>query len=707
MKRPTVRIVRLLLVLSLLLAVFDVPLLGVSSARRRLHLIDRSGSVLVPGGLLPGDADALRAFDQAAAPPGDEISWASFGRNVSFGSTTVDPSGTDLASALEAALARSPTEIVLHSDGRADPGRALFLCRARGVPVHVLPLGPPSPRDVRLVRIIAPARLAPGERGTVEITVESTFATPARVRAGEAARDVTLVPGAPLAVPFPLDGPGEFEVRIEAGDDFDRNNAVRCRVEARSDKRRVLVLSPSGFPPLDEFEAKVSAAFEPLEPYDAVVLAGLPLGSAEQKALAAYAEGFGGGVLLLGGPASFERGGWRGTPIEAISPLRASPDRQIAVVFGIDASGSMAKVWDTVLDAVRNARAGAFGEGDKEFYMTFSTDVRFQDFEALRKAQPGGPTYIARGIREARLKLRGVEDAGRKHLFLFTDGHSHQDEKPEEQAAEATELLRIAGLTVITTDRKIAVPDALQQKIADWEALEARLSELVRGIRDNWKELPGTLDLAQHPATRGVGPVELPAMNLAAAKPGSQVVATVERAPAVAFRQAGGVTGAFAFPYDPRIRRLLVQSIEYVAGDAAEGFSITVEPPVVRVRGPREPPPVRAGTLEVPLRQVRSDLWEGTLPALGAGTVTVRCGRARAAATIPSDPEHAAIGTDVEALRRIARETGGLLLRSKDDLPALPRPQQPEPRPGRPVFLIAALALLFLDLGLSTFWKER
>ncbi len=705
MKRLTVLSARALIVALLALAVLDVQIPGASRARRRLHLVDRSRSVTLEGGLAPKDADEIRAADPDARTPGDEISWASFGRNVAFESAQVDPSATDLAGALESALARNPTEIVLYTDGRADPGRALFLCRERGVPVHVFPLGPPAPRDVRISRIAAPAQLAAGERGVVEVTLDSTFDTPATVFLDGESRDVALAAGIPLTVPFPGRGPGGFTVRVGAQDDLDRNNSVAGRIEERSEKRRILVLSDGSFPPDPDF--KVVTAFQPPDPFDVVVLAGLRLDPAQQKALAGFANGSG-GVLLLGGPASYERGGWKGTPIEEISPLRASPDQKVAVVFGIDSSGSMEKVWDTVTRAVADARE-AFDAGDAILAMTFARDATFLDWEALRRVRPRGPTNIANGIKTARERLRSI-DAGRKHLFLFTDGDAAEGEK--ERQREEAELLGEIALTVVTTDRTINAPRARQVRIGDWNELERSLADLLRGLRENGKANPGALDLQAHPATAGVGRVELPWMNLTSAKPGSQVVGTVGRAPAVypavAFRTTGGgATGAFAFPYDPRLRRLLVQSAEHVAGDAAEGIVLTVDPPLVRARSAGSLPKVMAGPREVPMARVRSDLWEGTLPELDPGTVTVRCGRARASATIVSSPEDAAVGLDRRALERIAGGTGGRVLRSTDDLPALPRPERPDPRSGRPAFLVAALALVFIELGLTTFWKER
>ena len=45
------------------------------------------------------------------------------------------------------------------------------------------------------------------------------------------------------------------------------------------------------------------------------------------------------------------------------------------------------------------------------------------------------------------------------------------------------------------------------------------------------------------------------------------------------------------------------------------------------------------------------------------------------------------------------------MLRSPDELPALPRAENPAPFHARTIFLVAALALVFVELAVSTFWK--
>ncbi|HEV3026236.1 MAG TPA: hypothetical protein VG457_01605, partial [Planctomycetota bacterium] len=176
MRRVTIVVVRLMIVLTLCTAALDVPLPRRSGNRVRVHLLDRSKSVSLKGpkySLSLEDAQAIIAHDRDAKAAGDTVTWASFGKTLAWESAAVDESGTDLGSALQSALGRQPTEIILYTDGRGDPGDALALCRQRGVPVHVLPIGPLWVRDVRFRRISAPSSVRPGDRYSIEVAVES------------------------------------------------------------------------------------------------------------------------------------------------------------------------------------------------------------------------------------------------------------------------------------------------------------------------------------------------------------------------------------------------------------------------------------------------------------------------------------------------------------------------------------------------------
>jgi hypothetical protein len=700
----------------LVATILDVPLPSPTHARRRVHLIDRSNSVRVgpSDALRPENADEIRAFDQRTKSGEDAVLWASFGRDVAFESTAVDGSATDLSGALEAVLARNPTEIVLYTDGRADPGRALLLSKSRGVPLYIFPLGPTSVRDARLVAIRAPSSVGPGLRATVEATVEATFSGTLHLRLDEELRPVPVVAGVPVTVAFPNRPSGRFTLKIEDADDCPENNSASGEILVRSEKKRILVLS-AGFPALPALDLKITPRFERPEGYDAVVVDNVPLSLEEQREIAAYVRDLGGGLLLVGGPKSFARGGWKDTPLEELSPLRANPDQRVAVVFAVDCSGSMSLPGrlDVVLPAVRNAWS-SFDRDDSVAAMRFPKPFEFVTHrDQVQRFRPGGGTNLAEAIEKARLHLEPI-DAGRKQIFLLTDGETDPKETPDLRRAQA-DLCRERGigLAVLTTEKEIDVGD--QYRVEDWKALGIKLQDLVRNVRENIRENPGRIELREHPVTAGIAAFDIAWMNLTSAKPDSQVAATVGRPPhvfpAVALRQSG-LGRVAAIPLQGAPPRLLEQALDTVAGSSVGGITLSVEAPVVRARG-QGPPRLEASYVVVPseesgsfqLTEILSGTWEGRLPRTGPGTVFVQCRGARAAVTLPCPEEYQHLGVDRQALERWASETGGRVLRKFEELAGLPRPQGTVARSGRVLFLCAALVCFFLEMAFSTFWK--
>jgi hypothetical protein len=706
LRRATIITVRSLIVLLLLGATLDVKLPGRTRDRIRIHLVDRSASVLVPGpveSLLPANADEIIAHDLQSRSGGDVITWASFGRAPAFESRSVDPSGTDLAAALTAALGRNPTEIVLYSDGRGDPGNALFLCRDRKVPVYVFPLGPTTVKDARIARIEAPGSARADAPVPVDVVLESTFDVKGRVRLGSESRDVALTANVPLRVSFMLPAPGPFDVDLDVQDACRENNHAKGEVLPQSDKRKILILSNKA-PALPDFDLTVSPRLPGLAPYEAVVLDNVDLPPADKQRLAAWVR-TGGGLLLGGGLRSFGLGDWKDSPLEEISPVKAKPDLRIAAVLGIDSSGSMTSEFDSAVQVLKDAQS-RFDTDDDVVAMTFADEATIRGVEELRKVHPNGGTRIARGIAEARRHLK-TRAAGRRVIVLMTDGESSEQEKPEDIQREIAQLGDIA-LIVVTTRKK--VPGAKNVPISDWKGLQGALDDVLKDIQELVRQQPGKVEFSTHPVTAGVNAFSPSWINRTTAKAGAQVVATVGRPPAqdpvlVLGNAEKGRVGALAIEVASAPAPLLRQTIEFLAGDGAAGLTLSIDPPFVRARGTFKDSTFETTITPVLMKQVASDAWEGRLPEGLSGPVVVAKGRARAAATIPCPPEFEKLGVDRAALERIAAETGGRILRSPIELPDLPRAETPAPKSGRTIFLIAALALVFVELGVSTFWK--
>lgn len=689
-----------MIVLLLVAAAFDVAVPRKSGDRARVHLVDRSESVSVSGpreSLTLTDADDIIAHDRDVKAAGDTVTWASFGKTLVWESAAVDATGTDLGLALRAALARNPTEIILYTDGRGDPGHALMLCRQRGVPVHVLPLGPTSVHDIRFRRIQAPASVRAGESYSLEVVVEATYVVEAKVRVDDDVRSVPLAAGVPTVLRFPRPKPGPFVASIEAGDDCPRNNQVSGEVFLETDQPKILALS-EGLPLPG---VTIASRLPGLNDVDAVLLDNIVLQPAEQQALEAYVRG-GGGLVLLGGPKSYALGGWSRTPLEKLSPLKLHPDLKLAVVLGIDASGSMSADYESVVRTLEDVRQ-EFDEDDDVMGMTFGSTATIKELSALRREQPSGATSVSAGLRAARLHLE-TREAGRKMIVLMTDGDTAEG---DDIAGELRHLKDI-GVLIVTT--KKTVPGVENIPIKDWTKLRETLGGVSHRIQDLARPGPGLLDLRPHPITAGVSPVPLKSIQRTSPKSDAQVLATVgqppKQDPVLALRPYGdGRVAAFTLEFDPALERLFRQALDYAVGDRSGGLRLSVDPPLVVAQGDAQDPEFTTDGVRVAMKKVGPRRWEGRLPADLAGSVVVRKGRARATATIPCPPEFASLGVDRAALERIATETGGRVLRSTSELDALPRPERSAPRSGRAAFLIAALVLVFVELGVSIYWK--
>src|SRR5204863_5908105 len=215
-------------------------------------------------------------------------------------------------------------------------------------------------------------------------------------------REIDLAANVFTRVRFTLPEPGEFRIDLDVDDACDQNNHATGEVFARSDNRQILALSKS-FPRLQGMEVTLGQNVSSLRPYDAVILDNVALSSADQQSLAAWVR-TGGGLILLGGPNSYAMGGWKGTPLEDLSPLRVNPDLKVAVVFGIDASGSMERDFESATQVLLEAKE-EFDKDDDLIAMTFAEDAKIMEFSLLRKLRPTGGTSIIKGIEAARLHL--------------------------------------------------------------------------------------------------------------------------------------------------------------------------------------------------------------------------------------------------------------------------------------------------------------
>ncbi len=185
------------------------------------------------------------------------------------------------------------------------------------------------------------------------------------------------------------------------------------------------------------------------QPYDLVILQNIAadqLSAEVQRHLAAHVRDMGGGLIMIGGPASFGSGGWMGSPIEPLLPVKLDIgekliERRTAIVLVLDSSGSMGasvggsfKSQQQIANAAAAIAVKSLGENDLVGVIEFSSDATWvrplavndepdATAAAIESITPGGGTNIPPGLELAREALLGVE-AAVKHIIVLSDGQS-------------------------------------------------------------------------------------------------------------------------------------------------------------------------------------------------------------------------------------------------------------------------------------------
>ena len=447
----------------------------------------------------------------------------------SFDGTGLD--GTDIASGLRLAGGIVPPDatgrLVLFSDGNQTLGDAVAASAAIGasdaagyqgaLAIDVVPIAYQVSREVVVESLDAPPRAAAESTVTLRVILRSTSRTQGTLdllREGEPfdfdgadspgfGRRITLEPGRNIElIQVPLE-PGPVH-RFEAvfTPDAEENGFVGDAVLANNRATAftltpgrgsvllvdgvsngsatgpgailakvleeggisVRIIAPAGFPNqmLD------------LQGYDLIMLENVPaeaLTEAQQEMLVSQVRDLGTGLVMIGGPDSFGAGGWYGSQVADILPVRLDlPDQIIvpeaAIMFVLDNSGSMGA---SVMGSIRTqqqianeAAAMAIQSLDKtDLVGAIAFNSSFRVVKALgpntdpdrtaarvRSISSGGGTTLGPALREAGRQLAKA-DAKLKQIIVLTDGRSSDEEFLEPQAASiAQQGIRITTIGV-------------------------------------------------------------------------------------------------------------------------------------------------------------------------------------------------------------------------------------------------------------------
>ncbi len=385
--------------------------------------------------------------------------------------------GSDLAEAITRALALIGSDgtgrIVLLTDGRIPPdGLDAVLARAThaGVPISFVPARLPERADTAFESVQAPAYASPGRPFAVRVVAVAQREADIRLRlwAGDrlaADTRVQVQPGVnPLSTRVTAEEEGLLVLRAEILDDADaltENNVAEAIVRVLPPPKILLVgdstgtaslaavLSAQGFGTVEIAAAGLPEEAAALQPFAAVMLADVPasaLSAGQVGELAEFVRVRGHGLVVTGGPNSFGPGGYEGTALEELLPVRSRPpdeeEQGLALVLVLDRSASMSLVHgeDSKIALAREAAIQAVGllePGDQIGVLAFAvnavwvvppTRIESPDDIAAIEAQIrgvgiAGSTDIYTAVQTARRRMTGLT-AGLKHMILITDGQA-------------------------------------------------------------------------------------------------------------------------------------------------------------------------------------------------------------------------------------------------------------------------------------------
>jgi Ca-activated chloride channel family protein len=429
-------------------------------------------------------------------------------------SNTRDPgAGTNLEAALQLAYGLFPAghlrRVVILSDGVQTEGDALGeASRAKrfGVRVSSHPSRRGAPAEVAVRDLALPDKLEVGATFFVRGRLFATQPTRVRVCLRQDDGPNALDPQRELELPrgetdiafrsiVRVPGPVTYTVEVEplGADRFRANNrfVTSAIVPGRptvmlvdSDPSRATWLARALS--VGDYEVDVRSARElpttvrELERFDFVVLSDVPADAVslgQMDALERYVRDLGGGFLMAGGEQGFGLGGWGGTRIEQLLPVRMDAERRrdqpsLALALVIDKSGSMTGLkMELAKEAARATAELLSGEDYLEVVGFDAQPVRIVRMQSaanrlriltdIGRLAPSGGTAIFPALDMAYQDL-AVTRARIKHVILLTDGQTQ-----ESGLDTLVQAMRAESITVSIVGLGGDVNRALLQSLAN------------------------------------------------------------------------------------------------------------------------------------------------------------------------------------------------------------------------------------------------
>ncbi len=383
-------------------------------------------------------------------------------------------SGTDIALALKRAVGYfkdgAVNRVALFTDGRQTTGDAIAAAaalRAVGGELLIAPVDRPEGGvEVSVQDIIGPRVVRAMEPFKLRVLINSDGEVDARLNLFEdgllvESREALLSPGIndlPFKSVVEKEGLRHYRAVVYPASDFMTENNVREAFVRVSPKPRILLvhgegedstflfraLAAQGFDVVGGGVEKLPSSLRSYIGYSAVILQnvyGLGISMEKLELLERYVRDAAGGLVVIGGDKSFDRGYLdtalgRMMPVSVGSPSSLSVPG-VALVLVIDKSSSM-NIGGGKVNKLELAKTASFSAlemmqpFDRVGLLAFDTHhfwavpmVRAAERErfaaGLRTIAAGGGTDLYPALEEAYRKLR-TEDSAIKHVFVLSDG---------------------------------------------------------------------------------------------------------------------------------------------------------------------------------------------------------------------------------------------------------------------------------------------
>ena len=406
-----------------------------------------------------------------------------------------DPSATNIEGALTSSQHARASLAFLLSDGYESSGHALAAL-GRGATPRIFPLtvdGPRDPEGITISQLFAPQIVKSQQRADVRVTLSNSLTSPSNgtltIKHGPAtifSRAVTLPESQDTTFTTQsdpnLEGLNSVVATYTWNDDTGSHSLSRSTWISSEKRDKVLLLSGSAeddrflsqllrgqaYQLRSEIASNVtSAALGSPSDYRTIILNNVPVASIPSpfsEAISPFVRN-GGGLITIGGDRSYGLGGYIGSPLETILPVRLVPPHvekkrlNVAVELVIDKSRSMDM--DSRLEFAKSAARevlnslkdddyiGVIGFDDVPFIalpISPVGNVRTSATERISRLFPTKKTNLFPALDEARRGMARV-NAGRKHVIVLTDGKL-PDAGP--YYFDLVKQMRVLGVTVST-----------------------------------------------------------------------------------------------------------------------------------------------------------------------------------------------------------------------------------------------------------------